>query len=310
MYFPFMRAKQNEILALRELKNVINESNNVTPIIESVKNSSSQNRRLLRLLEEFEESELPFIVIINPTVGDFRQNNSVILNEIIPEIREKGSCHILGYVITHETSANDISEFLEFAGEDNICFIHAYEFVDYELISNLNNLTYQIFLHNGTNLIYRNRFPNGNKVIVEDGFNKQVRNADYPPDESFLDLNLTFHENGYAGFGDYLIVGREYRAEGGPAHAVTIHITYIKHDGALGIKHYISDQTLTTADTPGKYFEALTKLIREKNNSPTLLDTSGLRDFQTNFDNGHFPGLGVVKKQSMKHHIELIARTI
>ena len=67
MYFPYVRGRQYELLALREL--VINNilGNSVTPIVEPVKLSPT----LVNMMEEYIKAEHPVSIIRNPVVGTF-----------------------------------------------------------------------------------------------------------------------------------------------------------------------------------------------------------------------------------------------
>lgn len=309
MYFPYMRAKQNELLAIRELGNLIHNNGHIVPIIEPVKELGRTYNSLLRTLEGYETNNTPFILIFNPTVGEFKHNNQKIILEVIPSLRGMENSHILGCIISNNTTQQDVQQFLNIAQTDQICFIHACDFANPSLLMGYPNLKYQIFFDQSASITYQSNFSSADKVIIKDGFTQQIRNADYPTSENFFDLTLTYHSN-YIGFGDFLIVGKPYTDDGGPAHAVALHLTYIKSTGDIGIKHYISDRTTTNQDTPGKYFEALQKLITDKNSNPLILNTTGLDEFQQSYNESHFPGLGSVKKFSMKHHIELMASIV
>ena len=67
MYFPYVRGKQYELLALRELIKNDKIGNSIIPIIEPIKPSST----LITTLESFIEKERFVIVISNPIVGNF-----------------------------------------------------------------------------------------------------------------------------------------------------------------------------------------------------------------------------------------------
>lgn len=43
MYFPYLRGKQNEVLALRELSPLLAQSRNVTAILEPVRRGRNDN---------------------------------------------------------------------------------------------------------------------------------------------------------------------------------------------------------------------------------------------------------------------------
>ena len=70
MYFPYLRGRQFELIALRELveKNAL--SSKVTPIIEPVKLSST----LVKTIETYVASSKQLALITNPKVGSFRSD--------------------------------------------------------------------------------------------------------------------------------------------------------------------------------------------------------------------------------------------
>lgn len=67
MYFPYLRGRQFELIALRELLEGKRISEKVIPIIEPVKPSST----LLKTLKTFVKNDREIAVVFNPTVGDF-----------------------------------------------------------------------------------------------------------------------------------------------------------------------------------------------------------------------------------------------
>ena len=67
MYFPYLRGKQFELIALRELCGLFPERiNNISPLIEPVKLSST----LKSTLRELANHNVNFSLVINPRVGD------------------------------------------------------------------------------------------------------------------------------------------------------------------------------------------------------------------------------------------------
>jgi len=91
---------------------------------------------------------------------------------------------------------------------------------------------------------------------------------------------------------------------------VAIHLTFIDpdQDDAMFIYHFVSTRQDTPTDPAGKFAEALAKLVRKLDSgTSSLLPTSAVNEFRQLHANGHFPGLGYVKKLSMKHHIETLA---
>ncbi len=74
------------------------------------------------------------------------------------------------------------------------------------------------------------------------------------------------------------------------------------------IYHFVSKTRDTPTDPAGKFGEALRELIQLLDSGASkLVETDAIKEFRGFHANGHFPGLGYVKKLSMKHHIETLA---
>ena len=147
-------------------------------------------------------------------------------------------------------------------------------------------------------------------MLLRDGFNKKLRNKDYPLAESFSDLHITYRDENMDGFGDFLMVGDDYSETGGPAYAVAIHLTFIDRDkdNVMQIYHFKSSRQDTAIDPAGKFAEALGEMMRYVDIPKSkVLETGAVKEFKTLHQQQHFPGLGYVKKLSMNHHIETLA---
>lgn len=97
MYFPVLRGKQNELLALREIKQKLATFQVIKPIIEPVK---SETRQLLRCLEELGTSGIECILICNPMCGELENNNRKI-SELVTLISNSQSNTSFAYYL-HE----------------------------------------------------------------------------------------------------------------------------------------------------------------------------------------------------------------
>jgi len=152
------------------------------------------------------------------------------------------------------------------------------------------------------------------KILFEDKFNKQARNADYldKEDEFFSEDHLYFKDEGYDGFGDYSIIGNEYSEAGFAPHAVAIHIVYFKNDEnndkILRVRRFVSDSNEDFSDVAGKFYEAVTKLVAWYRNGQEEQKTEGLEILVNHYDNGTYPGLPTLKKLSVMHHLELVGK--
>ena len=75
-------------------------------------------------------------------------------------------------------------------------------------------------------------------------------------------------------------------------------------DNSLRIHHFVSDSNDDISDPANKFYEALSKLVEW--NSQHKLKTLAMQSFESMYKNETYPGLGVVKKLTIMHHIELL----
>ena len=305
MYFPYFRGKQFELGAIRESAELLHKSNFI-PVIEPVR-----RRGFYKTLDEIDKFHGDAIIIANPEFGDFESDQNSIAEEIENNYFDCTNIS-LGLLLTENMTQSHIDSMVKSSGKKLKCLIHA-GFSDakvlHKLLSNELGDYDHLFLENQSGSLYRRHFINLKRVLLRDGFRRQI-NRDYPDQEFFSDLHATFQDVGMKGFGDYLTVGNYYSETGGPAYAVAIHLTYIdsdKDDG-MHIHHFKSTRQDDTRDTAGKFLEALEKLVYEvQSQSSQIFYSSAVEEFLDLHKRGHFPGLGYVKKLSIKHHIETLA---
>lgn len=310
MYFPYLRGKRFEFITLKNTAENTLTSGKIIPIIEPVKEKSSDFNLAFEVLAFY---EIQFIILINPTVGELENSPSRVKQLLITNIINAYEHCIIGLNITNKTTEQELNELFEDYEDYDIALIHQFN-------SNLDGIVnirsdsherdvYNIFVEGPTSFSYRDKFNSTFKVLLKDGFNNR-KNAEYPPDELFSELPVVFNRFGMDGFGDFLVVGDEYFERGGPAHAVAIHLTYFKED-EIWIRHFVSDRKVGPVDPGGKFLEALTHLIDFL--QETELDfsfSSACDEFRDLYERKHYPGLGAVKELSMRHHIELIANSL
>lgn len=298
MYYPILRGKLNELLALRELAS-LSIDKKFCPIIEPVKSTFAP---LFRTIRELNDKEITPLILMNPTVGDLEGNSHYIIDEFK---KEKGIRFIPAIAVKNTLEEVD-SLINEFQDAEYALF----------LLDGLSTTTLEYSQKAHLTFISSTTAPNlinrlSNVVLYDSFFKKQKRNADYPDESPFSSLHSYYKDiKNVIGFGDYTILSDEYSENGGPAYVVTIHMTYInpdKFDEAF-VRHYSSKNDSDTPANPGKKFiEALEKFIKEKESKEiSFIETSGSDQFQKIYDSEHFPGLGQVKKLSIMHHIETI----
>lgn len=304
MYLPYLRGRQFELIALRELLEADRISPNVLPVIEPVKASST----LLKTLECFVAKGREVAVVFNPTVGDFENRNIEILNDdskTAKKIQELITTNdkIIKTYIMNPVSKKQLQ--IEGDRDKRIVVITNRDYLDNFLATYEGKLPRYAMIPD--NRSFRGLIT-ANKVLFEDNFKKQPRNVDYLNclDEFFSDSHLFYESEGYSGFGDYSVVGEDYNESGFAPIAVALHIVYFDDRNALRIHHFVSDSNDGIENPAGKFGEALSKLVEwcDQNEIPRTL---GLQGFYDCHSAGKYPGLGSVKKYSIMHHIELVS---
>lgn len=305
MYFPYLRAKQFELIALRELVEYGLIGTRVLPIIEPVKFSST----LTKTIEQFSIEKKFIGVVRNPQVGNFLNeignvNNDKSVEKLIELLKVQT---VLSSHITNENSDFELMKLLEQGiYKNDIILIH----------NNRDYLSQYADTFDDTAARYNlipdesvfRRTVRHNRILFNDKFAKKTRNTDYTEDEDefFSDDHLYYQEDGYKGFSDYSIIGSDYNETGFAPYAVAIHIVYFDKKNNLRIRHFVSDSNKDTKDPAGKFGEAVVKLVEW--NKTQNLNTYGIRQLISHFDKGTYPGLGTVKKLSLMHHIELMSK--
>lgn len=312
MYFPYLRGKQFELIALRELSTLMSSKRGkISPIIEPVKDSST----LKSTLKEFVEKNINFNFIINPRVGDFI-NSFKILIKILEE-NLNGYKNFQISIIVDKTTQQGIAELLDFTNQISIdhngyTLIHNSEIEEDSILQLNNNLEikYNLIYFSKTSRRYYREFNQNTRVSLDDYFRKLDKNADYlqVPVSDFSEEYKYYTDDNFVGFSDFLTIGDIYSESGFLPRAVAIHLSYIEED-KIKVRHFTSDSNQDSSDVGGKFAEALQKLVSWCQESKTP-ETVGIKAFKELHDRGHFPGLGSIKKISTINHIELVINNI
>jgi len=293
MYYPYFRGKQFELITIREMAGLLAEKGFV-PVIEPVRESLGGLRKTLTSVSEVGGRA---IVIVNPHHGDHQENGSGITG-LLQEYFDGDETISAGILLRNSMTVEDVMACYRQHADHRPVLVHA-GFTEPKalaaaLADSMPELT-NVFIEDHAKLLYRKHFDQSIRILVRDGFKRQ-RNADYVEMEEFSDLNVTFGDLGVEGFGDFLMVGDAFTEGGGDK------------DDVMYIYHFVSDTKDTPTDPAGKFAQALAKLIAKLDSGTShLLATEAIEEFRTLHANGHFPGLGYVKKLSMRHHIETLA---
>lgn len=302
MYFPYLRGRQFELIALRELIENGLIGDKVIPIIEPIKPTST----LAKTLSIYSEKQHLHALVVNPVVGEFipkikekDKNSDNVVNEIYNDLRSE--YFIRAYIIQQGISKtllkrNDLEK-LMIINPKRDCM------EEYLKVYDQKEPSYTLLPDDRTFL----RKAPRTKIMFEDRFIKAAKNADYRKneDEFFSEDHLYYALEGFKGFSDYSIVGSDYSETGFAPSAVAIHIVYFDENKVLRVHHFVSDSNIDTKDPAGKFGEALAKLVRWTKQN-TVPRTMALNAFLECYEKGKYPGLGTVKKYSIMHHLELM----
>jgi hypothetical protein len=251
------------------------------------------------------------IVIVNPHHGDLSDAGKPLTEMLKGTFLDKPNISV-GILLKQDMKSKQAVEIYEEYAAHTPVLIHS-GFSEAKILSEiLGRQTKEqchVFLEEFCGKLYQKHFKDAKRVLVRDGFHR-MRGKDYEDVEPFSDLHATFEDERMEGFGDFLIVGDDYNETGGPAYTVVIHLTFLDpdQDNSMLIYHFKSDRQDTPTDPAGKFAEALNKMIKVLNQSKSkILETNAVKEFRKLHKEGHFPGLGYVKKLSMSHHIETLA---
>lgn len=312
MYFPYLRGKQYELLALKELSTMLGEQQMVVPIIEPVRPTSGSG--LDRCLSALMDSSVDFVLVTNPSVGELR--NAFVSPDIADYVtrHDRSSGWNLGLLIDENTDVESLVESYRASvawQRRRLTLIHKGLSGALSRIPSLTadlNREADVIDDRWRRRYFRDVLSSSRGITMRDGFPGEDRNAAYLSKEEsvFTDDHLFYREENWFGFSDYLTIGDSFSDGGFTPRAVAIHWTYEPAPGApVMIRHFTSVSNSDTSNVGGKFLEAAGKLIAFLN--AHNIRTLAADVMRAHFANDTYPGLGIVKKLSIQNHLELMS---
>lgn len=311
MYYPYLRAKQYELKALKEFSVEHTNINSIIPILEPVK---QQFNALNIAIDEMLTNGLRFALILNPKDGDFKHSTvNFDMWHRNERLMSNRNCWIPAFLYSRTEIGEILSLITEYKlGHAMIIFRTCMDSEDTNAWNIINNQAFEYVVNSFGSTVSR-RLRNslkdtGRKIIrIDDCFKSKIRNADYSleVDELFSEEPFFYATEGnFDGYSDYTTLPSEYIEGGMLPYALAIHLSYRKNEDQLYVHHFVSDSNETNNDIRGKFREAARKI------GPFYKDikkTSAVKEIiaKANDPNG-YPGLGYLKKLSVKNHLELI----
>lgn len=308
MYYPYLRGRQNELIALRNFAENLCEESKIFPIIEPVrKNKSSLKRAAITMTEK----GVKYGIILNPEKGECANTVIDFSNEPdFPSIESWSPAFTVG-----KTNLYQIENLIRDNGYNNVMLIlpKGTPTDEDQLIDLIKNeaITKVVTDPSRRKIVRGTRNLNKEIIELDDKFEAKKTNLDYVEiDEELFSEEFAYYlGDGFAGFSDYTVLINEFREGGTLPKVVVIHLTYRKTTDQIFVKHFCSDSNREDkSNIQGKFEEAAKKAI-------TFFDEIGydsisIKSLRDNIKEKRFPGLGVIKKISILHHIDLMQRTL
>lgn len=305
MYYPLLRGRQFELIALRDLASEISTQGVITPIIEPVKKSTNNLSLAHRV---FEENERQAFLIVNPAVGEIAGDSETVLDFIYAL-----ESNVFSVAFRYKDNAQYILDKIEQFDLNNCMLIGANEILaddsNFTDLVNREQISHVAIEDPDRNRDLKRFLQDSGKqfIRIDDLFEKQPRNSNFLKIElhRFSEEHKYYVQDGYQGFGDFTVLSSEFVVGGSTPRAVVIHLTYMNDQNQIWIRHFTSTTNDTIANVQGKFGEAAAKAVnycRDNN-----LTNSAIVELEGYFDSGHYPGLGTVKKISIKNHLLVVS---
>lgn len=305
MYYPFLRARQFELIALRELATEGATQGVIVPILEPVKETHN-NLNLAHKV--FQENGQSAYLVVNPKFGELAGDSQFYIEYLATLNYE-----VFLPAFHYRNNAEYINQSIEQFGLTNCMLICENDIegddTNFKSIAELDAVSLITVNDPGRNRSL-NRYIRGLQkgfIRLDDLFEKKDRNSDFldVTEHRFSEEHIHYSTEGFEGFSDYTVLPSEYVEGGSTPRAVVIHLTYLNIQNEIWIRHFTSETNDSIANVQGKFAEAAAKAVNYCRQNG--LSNSAITELETYFDTEHYPGLGTVKKLSIKNHLLVLS---
>lgn len=338
MYMPILRGKRFELLALRELARAPEDLSSIEPIVEPVK-LATLDTDLARACEAWLARGWALNVVVNPSVGEMasplpseqilkavasihRSMNGDVLDE--SRLRANGALGVVYAVPADERSlVLGVDELGRHLPDDIRITLWLRDYLQPSVVASAVGP-----IRAAIDAVVTEDIRAGRRLIGEidgwapalvslsDRFPARATNAEYGDGEEtiFTEEHLYFEADNLKGFSDFATIGRAYRDGGGAPKFVVIHWTYLKSDGGrrsgpVYLRHFKSAESSAVAPVQHKFSEAASKLV-EYIEGEGVQATPAFDSLADGVRLAHYPGLGTLKKLSIKNHLAVVSEAL
>lgn len=304
MYYPFLRGLQFELIAIRELAQEANVLDHICPIIEPVKESLNS---LMLARDVLSATKWHPFLILNPAVGELVGKTGDLLSFLSCE----GDSTIFRPAFIYQDNCEFIFSLIEENNLEDIMIICLEEFThDEDLIRLLRCqevVSIVLLEPNRHRRLDRDIKTLGKTYIrLDDLFVPEKSNSSYLAiaPHKFSEEHLFYKGDGFSGYSDFTLLPMAFQTGGWTPWAVAIHWSYLnpQSNNEIWVRHFTSETNETRSNIQGKFKEAAGKIYNAYDNGE-LSQNSALDEILGYYTSEKYPGLGVLKKLSIKNHI-------
>ena len=311
MYLPFLRGKLYELKAIKEfIEEGYGRENgcHIMPIIEPVKKDL---RPLLSCVEAMGQAKMPFAIVLNSRMGDF-QRAVFDIPLFLDDEKMRNVQWSPAFEVNSNANVDDIESAIGVLGLKDVMLVF-FTIVELEddrikrLVAN-DAVKYIVALNLTQRIsVIEDLSELGKELIsIEDCFPEKTPNNAYREniDEAFSDTFSYYKSRlGLFGFSDFTALARNFREGGVLPQVVAIHMTYQKSARVIYVHHFLSDSRNGSINIREEFREANEKIPRFYEDKPKTLAVEQI-------SSSSYPGLGAIKKYSIKNHFELMNRIL
>ena len=308
MYFPLLRGKQYELIAIKEFAEANPGSQYLCPIIEPVRVLPDA---LVRAAGVLSSNGIRYCIVLNPEKGDFAlETNRFEIRDYLHRFNDLDIKPIPAFIADGKSAAvlemivqNDLHDVMvifedtfdiENENDAELCNLNAVSYVVCGPVDSRSNKRFLI--RTGKNIIR-----------LDDNFVVRKPNTAYRgyEEDPYTEEPFYYKNDHFYGFADYCVLPKAFVEGGTTPTAIAIHMTYLKRNDAIWVRHFVSDEAFDTSNIRDKFGNAVDKLVDFYSEVTSTDAAAWLIQ-----NRERYPGLGVLKKITMKNHIELISNIL
>lgn len=302
MYYPYLRSKQNEMLALRAMAESRDYCAHISPVIEPIRDLSST---MLTAMDRMDEAGVPYAVVLNSSYSE----NTFTQEELLAKISDKR--FVPAFLCDGDVSTVTAQVVALAVDSVMLIFKNSIDSENEALNALFEKRCVTIVVGNMGRSVKKRLKSLGKNVVTfnTDAFRSVTSNASYADciDEKYTEEHAFYEEDNFDGFADFCVLPKELASGGMTPTTLAIHLTYKRNQEEIWVRHFLSD-TRMGRENIQKKFEEAAKHVRT-----FFLDkvhTKAVDEILECLSSGHYPGLGALKKYSIMNHLELVNRIL